>query len=129
MNEGKKEEVKDQHTPKSTRSRKGSSTVSNFTLSDSDMSLSGSEIGDDLIQDIACRESIRLLTNNIEEKQTEMKVNKNCIKNIDKNLQSAAEIVKDLEEKILEKKEKLLNLGILYLKLTLTLNLTGNVSK
>lgn len=85
------------------KSGKGSSSVSNFTLSDSELTLSDSEEAKDGVEESACRESIRVLANNIEEKQSEIKTNKNLIQDIDKDIKDAQDTLKKLEGKIQEK--------------------------
>ena len=110
MGEIKKEEVKDNGDTKSSnntaeqKSFKDGSSASNFSLSDSELTFSDSELSKELIEDIACRESIRLLMGNIEEKQVGIKNSKNLIRDIDKELKDYIDIVKNLEGKMQEKK-------------------------
>jgi hypothetical protein len=79
--------------------------VSIFSLSDSELSLSDSEISKELIEDQACRESIRLLLGNIEEKQAGIKNSKFQIKDLDKEIKDANETIKNLENLIKAKSE------------------------
>ena len=79
--------------------------MSIFSLSDSELSLSDSEISKELIEDQACRESIRLLLGNIEEKQAGIKNSKFQIKDLDKEIKDANETIKNLENLIKAKSE------------------------
>ena len=112
MGDVRKEEVKECGETKSSsntadqKSCKGGSSASNFSLSDSELTLSDSEISKEMIEDIACRESIRLLMGNIEEKQAGIKQSKGLIRDIDKDLRDANEIVRGIEGRINEVKDE-----------------------
>ena len=83
---------------------KENSTISNLTLSDSELVLSDSEISQDILEDIACRESIKLLQGNIEGKQAGIKLSKVFIGAKENELKDSYEIIKDIQGKIEQKK-------------------------
>lgn len=126
MGEVKKEikelgETKSSNNTADQKSCKGGSSASNFSLSDSELSLSDSELSKEIIEDIAGRESIRVLMGNIEEKQAGIKQSKKNMRDVDKELRDAGDIVKHIQGLIqgtMRKHEKIeVNEKILHSKI------------
>lgn len=111
MGELKKEEAKDcvSNNANDQKSCKDGSSVSNFSLSDSDTSLY--DVGDnkEIIEDSACRNSIKLLVKNIEDKQLSIKNHKNLIRDTEKMIKEAYDRIKVLENTVKTKSEEHLN--------------------
>ena len=90
----------------------GDSSVSNFTFSDSELVFSDSDVSKDLLEDAACRESIKLLQENIEDKQAGIKISKENIGEREGKLKDAQEIIKDLQGRIQQKGLELSKINI-----------------
>lgn len=112
-----KEEIKDNdklnipdnkstNTTTEIKSGKGSSNVSNYSLTDSDLSLSFSESIKGM-EENTCRESLRNLAGNIEETQNQIKFSKNNIKTVEYCVREEMEKVKRLESDVKRKEDEL----------------------
>lgn len=77
-----------------------SSGLSNLTLSDSELDLSESEISNELIEDIVCRESLRQLHEEIEGKTVSLKTTQIELTEKEKQIKNSIEKVNDLQNKI-----------------------------
>ncbi|OMJ67355.1 hypothetical protein SteCoe_35501 [Stentor coeruleus] len=77
-----------------------SSNISNLTLSDSEIGMSDSELSKDLIEDIACRESLRIIKGEITSKTANSKLVQNELDTKDK-------LIKDFTSKIIELQNKI----------------------
>lgn len=97
---------KSTNTTTEVKSGKGSSNVSNYSLSESDLSLSFSESLKGM-EENTCRESLRNLVSNIEETQGQIKHSKNNIKTVEYGVKEELEKIRKLESEIKEKQEKL----------------------
>ena len=80
--------------------------MSNYSLSESDLSLSFSESIKEM-EETTCRESLRNLASNIEETQSQIKSSKNTIKTVEIRVKEELEKIRNLESEIREKQEKL----------------------
>ncbi|OMJ75739.1 hypothetical protein SteCoe_25039 [Stentor coeruleus] len=83
-----------------------SSNISNLTLSDSEMGMSESELSKDIIEDLACRESLRMIQGEITSKNENLKQAQNELDKTDKLIKDLTRKITELQGKISQKTQE-----------------------
>lgn len=90
-----------------TNQKENSSSVSNLSLSDSEMVLSDSEISKDLLEDLCQRESVKILKDDLENKKKSIRSSRLAVSEKSGEIRTLQEKLKDLQGKVTQKTSEL----------------------